>query len=327
MATPAFEKTWTHTQVIVPGNADGNLQYRTLLLAVKNMLKTHGWTVLQSSKPTTTSWAASDLWSIQSDLTLSGGAGAYIVLQSPPGLTPPWYLYIGLPVLANYMYATIQASKALYAPGAWNVAPSSVGAKTLISNTNWCATSAANTQFVLHGLVSSDMKHSRIIGCTGSRGAFLIFGEEMADTQGAYNSGVLGWSGAANTTNSGNLDVAGLYTATYMTCSADAAWEANTCATASFSAETYHRYEGSYLVQQGYSSVDPIDSTWPMGQINVFSASVDHFGERGRMKDLYWGATANTNGTTYPDSAGGLKGWVKVGGMIVPACGDVWALA
>jgi len=81
---PTLERIWTNSQNNVPADETTiEKQGANVLLAMKNTFVSAGWTVTQSSNGLTT--AASDLWSVYTDVTYGAAAVAHswIVLESP----------------------------------------------------------------------------------------------------------------------------------------------------------------------------------------------------------------------------------------------------
>lgn len=335
MTTPAFEKTWIHQVVTLPGIADDNTQYRTLMLGVKNLLVSMGWVVTQSTRIPAALWQAGDLWTGQADLTSASGRYSYCVLRTPVGITPPWYIAITTVDPTSwgvYYYGYVGASDTPYGNGSWNVYPPNAAGEVPFVNQwgsasqrYWAAVNTSNTQFQLHGLRTDDYKHTRIFGCSAGKVNFTIFAEELAEAGSAYNPNFVGWSSSQSwAATSGNADLSNLYTYSPLAVSADTALETNAPGLASFTAEAI-RTTG--ICHSFCTTVDPADSCWPLSPIGVWSDNPNHYGRRGRVKDMYWGSATNPIGTTYQSSIGGANGWVKMGGLIVPACGDVWALS
>jgi hypothetical protein len=69
------------------------------------------------------------------------------------------------------------------------------------------------------------------------------------------------------------------------------------------------------------STGDDWDNTWPDSSMRIISANTGHRWCRGRIQDMYWGASANANGQLFDTDL--TRDWVQYGNFVVPNDGTV----
>lgn len=331
MTTPAFEKTWAHTETYCIGSTDMATQYRTLMWNIKNILVGMGWQPRQSTNSNTLSplypaVGNYDLWVSQASLTYISDTPIWIVLQTPAEVLTPWYICLAV---TNFPYnGYIRVSNIPFAAGARGTLPISSTYTSLISGgSHVFGLQDASMPYVFHGLQSTDKLHTRIIGMVGGKAQFIMFCEEMADARGAENANVIGWSSnyTTSTPSDGNVSSTRLFLASTAAVNSQPAVSAIPCGSASFTAECAGT--AAPVTTLGNNVRTDIDGNDLMLPVGVWCSSGYHFGRRGRMKDLYWTNTHQVNGKQYPSSTGVARSWIKLGELVFP-CPDLanWRL-
>lgn len=336
MPLPVLDKTWQHT-VNVACNSSS-----TLLLAAKNALigfASNPWTVWGSCDGTNIppevphygNGDGIDRWTSPFEVkwSSSGGNHSWMVLKQP-GLGTNAAICLdcnyGSAMDASYM-GIIFFPTGVGTNGSLTARPSAIDEILLLDYSGGSGPyefygSALSTMGAwtgrVHVMQSTDGECTRVVvtrsgtlGFTGATGCWIF--DKMKSPAPALTQPVA----VAMCGSNGSLEGGGVYGALNddIYC-----WGPNS----SSIAEYYFTTEGAGTTSLGQQITVADDDTgeWPMFSIDVASQTLYNRGvKRGRIYDLWWGATAVATGDCYPGD--GSRQFVQFGDLIHPWDGSI----
>jgi hypothetical protein len=319
---PVKQKTWTfdvNRQVVLTntlaGKADNS---KTILLEIKNILKSMGFTV-QSSSDTITAAADMDLWDDITDIGFFGGSNAHswVVLKAPGSSFEVCIdcsnTTIGIPyIYGSYGGYSKQGLLVTHRP-------------TPLADETVCP-AICNLRYFLpyinvHSMYASGnyriflTKGNPVTNLAATTGIFFIeldFAEPIQVSWQsravfcAYSSEVQESNIADNLINSNNL----FKYAKFGACIGGSAY------LTSLVVRSLSVLEDSFSVLLNRSN--PFGNGYPIFPVGFFVEGESFKGRLGTACDLWWGTAASYTGDTYPQTGSNLYQFVQVRDLILP---------
>lgn len=324
MALPAITKTWTfsvNNSLATTSSFENDA--KQLVLALKNYLKSVGWTVKASCDSTSVPnyYDGVDRWVTIANIVWSGTVyggnypRSWIVLSAPAALSPTLEIMFACRTTESVLPPT--TPKTAYIYSSWTgfsggdtlTNPSAASYITHCNGTNaaagyWMGANGSGTSAfscVWHGATATDGT-TRLVVCKNSGALFSWNFEKMACTSFTDNSAVFVSNGSqyapAYTHWNDNAVFSNYSEANVISCY--------------LTAEGY----GAAMIGQNIISANDRGGGYWMGAVGLASASANQRGRQGTLADMWWGTTGLAYGTTVPDD--GTKQFVQFNDMIFP---------
>lgn len=319
MALPAITKTWTfNVNNSLPATGTYLTDNQKLMLALKNYLKTVGWTVKGCCDSTVVGdyYDGTDRWVTYSNIVWAGAVSlprSWIVLRAPAALSPS--LEIMISCLTNAgggtdrcLWAVISGSWTGFSGGNTTTNPSAATSVAFVplgysASSQWKGVSGSLSSFscVWHGMTATDGT-TRLIICSNNTVMFhwsfeRLIGSAVADPSLAFMANGTYYASAYTHWN----DKAVFHN--YSTATDGAFY---------LTAEAY----GAAMVGQNITAANDRGGGYWMGAIGIASTTGGFRGRQGILGDLWWGTSGVGYGSTIPDD--GTKQFVQFSDMIFP---------
>jgi len=306
MALPTKNKTWQFdVNQIIYGTTEEEC-IDNLFLALKNSLKnfvSSPWTVWGSSNSVSVNTGGGiDYWVNESNLVHSSAAHSWIVLESINGTQ----LCIDLNSTTKYNGSIIFSPGGLFTGGSTSSGPTASDQYTMVNSSNLYSSGVITSR--LHILHSTDGYCTRIISYTNNQPRLFIICDVPHEPIPGWSNQVFTYKYNISSSLSYNLynDNSNVYTRIGST-----------------NLDLYCTSEGFVNAMIGENMIYADDDTgeWAMSPIGLVSTASPHRGRKGSLVDIWWGSTAISGGSTYPDDTS--RQFVQFGDLIFPWNGSV----
>ncbi len=321
MANLTKTKTWQYLVGQRSTQATANDLYASLLLNLKNLLKSGTLTVpavvLSSSNSVTSS--AADNWNSITDLVWAGlGSPRSWAVLKFPGMAGGNYQVCFLcgNTSTRSSASIIISPSAGFTGGSTTVRPTATDEVTILSTNSWCITGFTGFTALIQLLQTSDGKNIRAVIHHNGAPVSLFFLETVANAEAWWTVPVIaGWRG-----NTSVIDYSTWYGAANAYSYAGGSF---TCYLGSMSWGGTASPAGNRL-----QIANSRTSKYVASEIGVASetASPATVGFHGKLPDVWWGPTAGvTEGQTAPND--GTYQYVQFGQWIIPWNGTLPVVA
>jgi hypothetical protein len=319
MAIPTKEKTWQAVVVRQLPTGSNHETCRRLIYALKLAFLTAGWTVARSCNGS--SFADSDLWDAWSKVTwnVASSARSWIVLRAPVALHPTLYLLIETAASEGThaesprgIYCSYSLGVA-YTGGSTTARPTAAGEVVLRTGQRdnvagrWLYNSGAPDLISTFNLAyASDGTAIRCQFCNAAASPTYYSFFDLQRAVDLVGGGV--WDADP---------VSGLWVhqPLYANLNDAASATAKLAGTAVTAVCATLGWITSMAGENQLIANEIGGLGWPMTEILLWAQTVGKRGPYGRLRDLFFGSTAISNGTTYP--ASGDREWVQFGHLVM----------